>query len=78
MSSPSAIASHSSILRIYASNHQTATGRKRSFFKTTLAKAGKRYDNFLDVLARRLAKGQKLRREVGEDVSLSSPETKQS
>jgi predicted transcriptional regulator len=34
----------------------------------TRAKAGERYDNFVDALGRRLAKGPKLRQEVGEDV----------
>jgi len=40
----------------------------------TRAKAGERYDNFLDTLGRRLAKGPKLWQEIGEDVctSLSS------
>jgi predicted transcriptional regulator len=32
------------------------------------AKAGERYDNFLDALGRRLAKGPRLRQEIGEDV----------
>jgi hypothetical protein len=31
------------------------------------AKAGERYDGFLDALGRRLAKGPKLRQEIGED-----------
>ncbi len=35
----------------------------------TRAKAGERYDNFLDALGRRLAKGPKLRQEIGEDVA---------
>ncbi len=34
----------------------------------TRAKAGERYDSFLDALGRRLAKGPNLRQEVGEDV----------
>lgn len=34
----------------------------------TRAKAGERYDNFLDALGRRLAKGPKLRQEIGEDI----------
>jgi predicted transcriptional regulator len=33
----------------------------------TRAKAGERYDGFLDALGRRLAKGPKLRQEIGED-----------
>lgn len=32
------------------------------------AKAGERYDQFLEALGRRLAKGPKLRQEIGEDV----------
>lgn len=32
-------------------------------------KAGERYDNFLDALGRRLAKGPKIRQEIGEDIS---------
>jgi Type IV secretory pathway, VirD4 components len=36
------------------------------------AKAGERYDNFLVALGRRLAKGPKLRQEIGEDVQRSS------
>jgi predicted transcriptional regulator len=32
------------------------------------AKAGERYDNFVDALGRRLAKGPNLRQEIGEDV----------
>lgn len=39
----------------------------------TRAKAGERYDSFLDALGRRLAKGPKLRQEIGEDASLSPP-----
>ena len=35
---------------------------------TARAKAGERYDGFLEALGRRLAKGPKLRQEVGEDV----------
>ncbi|ARP98069.1 ribbon-helix-helix CopG family protein [Pseudorhodoplanes sinuspersici] len=31
------------------------------------AKSGERYDNFLDALGRRLAKGPKLRQEIGEE-----------
>ena len=38
------------------------------------AKAGERYDNFLEVLGRRLAKGPKLRQEIGEE-GVASPET---
>lgn len=34
----------------------------------TRAKAGERYESFLDALGRRLAKGPKLRQEIGEDV----------
>lgn len=37
----------------------------------TRAKAGERYDNFLDALGRRLAKGPKLRQEIGEDMNSS-------
>jgi predicted transcriptional regulator len=33
------------------------------------AKGGERYDKFLEVLGRRLAKGPRLRREVPEDIS---------
>lgn len=33
------------------------------------AKAGERYDSFVTALGRRLAKGQKLRQEVSEDVA---------
>jgi predicted transcriptional regulator len=33
------------------------------------AKGGERYDRFLEALGRRLAKGPKLRQEVGEDVN---------
>lgn len=39
----------------------------------TRAKAGERYDSFLDALGRRLAKGPKLRQEIGEDSSLAPP-----
>lgn len=35
------------------------------------AKAGERYDAFVDALGRRLAKGPKLRQEVSEDVGAS-------
>lgn len=35
----------------------------------TRAKAGERYDSFLDALGRRLAKGPKLLQEVGEDIA---------
>jgi predicted transcriptional regulator len=35
----------------------------------TRAKAGVRYDSFLDALGRRLAKGPKLWQEIGEDAS---------
>lgn len=35
---------------------------------TTRAKALERYDSFLEALGRRLAKGPKLRQEIGEDV----------
>lgn len=38
----------------------------------TRAKAGERYDNFLDALGRRLAKGPKLRQEIGEDMNSSA------
>lgn len=38
----------------------------------TRAKAGERYDNFLDVLGRRLAKGPKLRQEIGEEATSPS------
>ena len=34
----------------------------------TRAKAGERYDSFLDALGRRLVKGPKLRQEIGEDI----------
>lgn len=34
----------------------------------TRAKAGERYDSFLEALGRRLAKGPKLRQEIGEDI----------
>lgn len=36
------------------------------------AKAGERYDNFLDALGRRLAKGPQLRQEIGEEGSWPS------
>lgn len=39
-----------------------------SVHAATRAKAGERYDNFLDALGRRLAKGPKLRQEIGEDA----------
>lgn len=35
----------------------------------TRAKAGERYDSFLQVLGRRLAKGPKLGQEIGEDIA---------
>lgn len=35
------------------------------------AKAAERYDTFISALGRRLAKGQKLRQEISEDVQLS-------
>jgi predicted transcriptional regulator len=35
----------------------------------TRAKAGERYDNFVEVLGRRLAKGPKLLQEIGEDIT---------
>jgi hypothetical protein len=38
----------------------------------TRAKAGERYDNFLDALGRRLAKGPKLRQEIGEDIQVQN------
>lgn len=38
----------------------------------TRSKALERYDSFLEALGRRLAKGPKLRQEIGEDVSTSS------
>lgn len=34
----------------------------------TRAKAGERYDNFLDVLGRRLASGPRIRQEIAEDT----------
>ena len=37
----------------------------------TRAKAGERYDNFLEALGRRLAKGPKLRQEIGEESAVS-------
>jgi predicted transcriptional regulator len=37
----------------------------------TRAKAGERYNNFLDALGRRLAGGPKLRHEIGDDVERS-------
>jgi len=33
------------------------------------AKAGERYDSFIEAVGRRLAKGPKLRQEIGEDVT---------
>lgn len=39
----------------------------------TRAKAGERYDNFLDALGRRLAKGPKLAQEIAEEGSWPSP-----
>lgn len=38
----------------------------------TRAKAGERYDQFLDALGRRLANGPRLRREIGEDIALET------
>jgi predicted transcriptional regulator len=35
----------------------------------TRAKAGERYDNFLEALGRRLATGPKLQQEIGEDIA---------
>ena len=40
---------------------------------TTRAKAGERYDNFVEALGRRLAKGPKLLQEIGEDISPPVP-----
>jgi predicted transcriptional regulator len=42
------------------------------------AKAGERYDSFLEALGRRLAKGPKVLQEIGEDVASrpTSPESK--
>jgi hypothetical protein len=37
----------------------------------TRAKAGERYDNFLDALGRKLAKGPKLWQEIGEELRTS-------
>ncbi|MGE0521655.1 MAG: CopG family transcriptional regulator [Variibacter sp.] len=39
------------------------------------AKAGERYDGFLNALGRRLAKGPKLRQEIGEDFDPSPADT---
>jgi predicted transcriptional regulator len=39
----------------------------------TRAKAGERYDNFVEALGRRLAKGPKLLQEIGEDISPLAP-----
>jgi predicted transcriptional regulator len=39
----------------------------------TRAKAGERYDHFVEALGRRLAKGQKLLQEIGEDISPPVP-----
>lgn len=41
----------------------------------TRAKAGERYDHFIDALGRRLAKGPKLRQEIGEEDTWSSKPT---
>jgi predicted transcriptional regulator len=41
------------------------------------AKGGERYDRFLEALGRRLAKGPKLRQEVGEDVDGAVPDPSQ-
>lgn len=38
----------------------------------TRAKAGERYDNFLDALGRRLATGPRFRQEIGEDTLSSA------
>ena len=42
------------------------------------AKAGERYDSFLEALGRRLAKGPKVLQEIGEDIASrpANPETK--
>ncbi|XYK79006.1 MAG: CopG family transcriptional regulator [Labrenzia sp.] len=40
--------------------------------KATRAKAGERYDAFVNALGRRLAKGPKLRQEISEDVPADS------
>jgi predicted transcriptional regulator len=42
------------------------------------AKAGERYDNFVEALGRRLAKGPKVLQEIGEDIASrpTSPESK--
>ena len=37
------------------------------------AKSGERYDKFLEALGRRLAKGPRLRQEIGDDVDRSAP-----
>jgi hypothetical protein len=37
----------------------------------TRAKAGERYDNFLDALGRKLAKGPELWQEIGEELRTS-------
>lgn len=39
----------------------------------TRAKAGERYDSFLEALGRRLAKGPKVLQEIGEDIIFRSP-----
>jgi hypothetical protein len=39
----------------------------------TRAKAGERYDNFVEALGRRLAKGPKLLQEIGEDITPPVP-----
>ncbi|GAB1714995.1 MAG: CopG family transcriptional regulator [Nitrobacter sp.] len=38
------------------------------------AKGGERYDKFLEALGRRLAKGPKLRQEIGDDADRSTPD----
>jgi predicted transcriptional regulator len=38
----------------------------------TRAKAGERYDSFLEALGRRLANGPRFRQEIGEDISSSA------
>ncbi|GAB1715418.1 MAG: CopG family transcriptional regulator [Nitrobacter sp.] len=38
------------------------------------AKGGERYDKFLEALGRRLARGPKLRQEIGDDVDRSTPD----
>ena len=39
----------------------------------TRAKAGERYDNFVEALGRRLAKGPRLLQEIGEDITPPVP-----